>query len=479
VAFNSFEYLALLGASFVLFWGLRSRGASRLWILLLASYAFYAAWNGYYLLLIVASTLIDYCAGQLIHDNEHWPAFRKAMLAVSVVSNLAVLGFFKYGQFALDNAVALLAFAGLEIEAPSLRILLPVGISFYTFQSMSYTFDIYLGKIKPVERARDFFLFVAFFPQLVAGPVVRAVELLPQFGKSPRLDRDDFAEGAWRIVRGLLKKMVIADYLAGAVVDPVFNMPHLFGSLELFIALWGFLAEIYCDFSGYTDIALGSARLFGYRLPENFDTPFVAPTPAAFWRRWHMTLTRFAFDYLYVPLGGNRGGEAKTVRNVLITFAIIGLWHGAEWKYVFFGLYHAVGVIGSRYLLKATAALTGRPWQNVESTLSRLVFPVVLSNVFVVFSLPLFRADDLATAWTIYKGVFAFEGFSLGFTPLGLTVLTLASLAHYLPERWEEAGVGKFGKFHPALQGALITVAALGIARAAIIAKKSFIYFQF
>lgn len=479
MAFNSFEYLFLLGASFFLYWMLRHRGASRLWVLLLASYAFYAAWNGYYLLLIIASTLIDYCAGQLIFDNDSMPRFRKAMLVISVGSNLAVLGFFKYGQFTVDNAVALLAFSGFDIEAPALRILLPVGISFYTFQSMSYTFDIYLRRIKPVERARDFFLFVAFFPQLVAGPIVRASELLPQFGNKQTLSRDDFGDGAWRILRGLIKKMVIADYLAATVVDPVFNMPHLFGSLELFIALWGFLAQIYCDFSGYTDIALGSARLFGFRLPENFDMPFASSTPAAFWRRWHMTLTRFAFDYLYLPLGGNRRGEAKTVRNVLLTFAAIGLWHGAEWKFVFFGLYHAVGVIGSRYMLKAAASVTGKKWEEVESFLTRLVVPVLLTNLFVVFSMPLFRADDLNLAWTIYKGIFSFEGFSLGFTALALVVLTTATLMHFLPEDWEQKGVGRFAKLNPALQGAFITMLALGIAQAAAFARKSFIYFQF
>ncbi len=479
MSFNSFEYLSLLGVSFFLFWMLRNRGASRLWVLLFASYTFYAAWNGYYLLLIIASTLIDYCAGQLIHDNDQLPTFRKAMLAISVASNLAVLGFFKYGQFTVDNAVSLMTVVGFDIEAPTLRILLPVGISFYTFQSMSYTFDIYLRKIKPVERARDFFLFVAFFPQLVAGPIVRASELLPQFGMQQKLDRDDFGDGAWRILRGLIKKMVIADYLAATVVDPIFNMPHLFGSLELFIALWGFLAQIYCDFSGYTDIALGSARIFGFRLPENFDMPFAASTPAAFWRRWHMTLTRFAFDYLYIPLGGNRGGEGKTVRNVLITFAAIGLWHGAEWKFVFFGLYHAVGVIGSRYWLKATAAVTGSKWEDVETLLTRLIVPVILTNLFVVFSMPLFRADDLTIAWTIYTRIFSLSGFTLGFTTLALLVLGGATALHFIPDHWENKGIGGFARLKPVFQGALITILALGIAQAVAFARKSFIYFQF
>lgn len=479
MSFNSFEYLSLLGASFILFWGFRTRRSARLWILLAASYAFYAAWNGWFLVLIVASTLIDYCAGQLIHDNDDWPAFRKGMLLVSAASNLAVLGFFKYGQFTIDNAVAVLGFAGLSVESPALRILLPVGISFYTFQSMSYTLDIYYRRLEPVKSARDFFLFVAFFPQLVAGPVVRASELLPQFETEPKLDRNDFAEGAWRILRGMIKKMVVADFLAAAVVDPVFNMPRLFNSAELFVALWAFLAQIYCDFSGYTDIALGSARLFGYRLPENFARPFAASTPAAFWRRWHMTLTRFAFDYLYLPLGGNRKGELRTLLNVFVTFALIGLWHGAEWKYVLFGLYHAAGVAASRPLFKAAASLTGRSGEFLEKTLESWLAPVLASNLFVVFSMPLFRADDLATAWTMYKGVFAFDGLSLGFGAGALAALAAATALHFLPEDWETKPLERFAAMNPAAQSAVIAAAALAVARAAVIARKSFIYFQF
>jgi len=479
VSFNSLEYIALLGASFVFFWGLRDRPSARLWILLWASYAFYAAWNGWYLLLIVASTFIDYCAGRLIHDNKDRPRFRRGILAVSVVSNLAVLGFFKYGRFATENAVAVMGFFGWDVEAPALRILLPVGISFYTFQSMSYTLDIYYRRIEPVKRARDFFLFVAFFPQLVAGPVVRAAELLPQFLTTPRLDRGDFAQGAWRILRGMIKKIVLADFLAVTIVDPVFNIPHLFGSLEIFVALWAFLAEIYCDFSGYTDIALGSARLFGYRLPENFAKPFTASTPAAFWRRWHMTLTRFAFDYLYVPLGGNRKGELRTLLNVFATFALIGLWHGAEWKFVLFGLYHALGVAASRPLFKAAASVLGRSGERLESTLESWILPVVVSNLFVVFSMPLFRADDLAAAWVLYKGVLSFSGSSLGYGAGALAALCAATLAHFIPEDWESKAVARFAALSPAAQSAAITVAAFAVSRAAVIARKSFIYFQF
>ncbi|MFH1726259.1 MAG: MBOAT family O-acyltransferase [Elusimicrobiota bacterium] len=479
MSFNSGGYFFLLFSVFVLFWGMRRHPSLRLWLLLAASYVFYASWNGLYLVLIFLSTLIDYSAGHLIYAYDKRPRLRRLFLVISVVSNLAVLCLFKYGQFMIDNVGWTLNLLHMEADLPTLRILLPIGVSFYTFQSMSYTLDIYLRRIQPARSARDFFLFVAFFPQLIAGPIVRAGELLPQFEGEPRLTRDDLAQGVYLILRGLAKKMVVADYLAGAVVDPVFNMPHLFNSMETFVALIGFHFQIYCDFSGYTDIAIGSARLFGFDLPQNFDRPYAACTPARFWRRWHMTLTRFAFDYLYVPMGGSRGGLHRTLRNILLTFAVIGLWHGAHWKYVLFGLYHAVGVIGTRAALALAAPFAAGGARGLEDRLEGRVAPIVLTNLFIIFSLPLFRAADLPTAWAVYGRAFSFTGASAGFPAVSLLVLLAAVVAHYVPERVEERMRRAVAVWHPALQGALVVAFAFIIERMALLAQRSFIYFQF
>lgn len=479
MAFNSFDYIVFLCAVFALYWPFRHYRGVRLTLLLLASYVFYAAWNGWYLLLIVLSTTLDYAAGHLIYRYDARPGLRRLFFLISVVTNLSLLGFFKYANFFLDNTEWAIAAFGFQLQLPNLDVLLPIGISFYTFQSLSYTLDIYLRQLEPTRSFRDFFLFVSYFPQLIAGPIVRAKEFLPQLHRPAELDDQALSAGIYRLLRGLVKKMVIADYLAGALVDPVFNAPEVFTSAEAFMALVGFHFQIYCDFSGYTDIALGSARLFGFRLPDNFDQPYKAHTPANYWRRWHMTLSRFAFDYLYRPLGGSKRGTWVTYRNTLITFTVIGFWHGANWNYVLFGVYHAVGVILTRLLTTAVGYWRGVAPRAVEDGWTGKVLAILCTNLYIIFSLPLFRSPDMLTAGQVYAQVFAFEGWELGFRPVALAVLALPVISHYVPPRLEVAMIESFARLRPAYQFASVLAVSFATHELATLAKQSFVYFQF
>jgi D-alanyl-lipoteichoic acid acyltransferase DltB (MBOAT superfamily) len=479
MAFNSLDYILFLVSGFAVFWAVVRLPNLRVIFLLLASYLFYSAWNGALVLLILASSAVDYVCGGLIYRFADRPRLRKALLAVSVLLNLGLLGFFKYTNFFIDNASAVLALYGIDAGIARLDILLPVGISFYTFQSMSYSLDIYLGVLKPARSVREFFLFVAFFPQLVAGPIVRAREFLPQLENPPRLDRVRLAGGFYRLFRGLIKKMVIADYLAATMVDPVFQNAGAAGGPETLLALVAFHFQVYCDFSGYTDIAIGSAALFGFDLPENFRMPYAAHTPANYWKRWHMTLSRFCFDYLYRPLGGSRRGELRTYVNTLITFAVIGFWHGANWNYVLFGVYHAVGVVGTRVATGLVARLRRRPRHQVEAELAGRVLPILATNLFIIGSLPLFRSPDMPTASVVYSQLFQWDTLSLVFSALSLAVLGVATLSHFVPDRVELALQHGLARTPVVVQAVVVFALGAAVLHMATVAQQSFVYFQF
>jgi alginate O-acetyltransferase complex protein AlgI len=479
MAFNSFDYAFFLGAAFLVFWRLNRLPRAGLVFLLVASYVFYFAWNGWLVLLILLSTGIDYACGHFIHRYRDRLGLKRTFLFVSLVANLALLCFFKYANFLIDNVNAASSLLGLEASLERLQILLPVGISFYTFQSLSYTIDVYQGEIEPARSPRDFFLFVAFFPQLIAGPIVRAKEFFPQLTRPLRLTDKDMGSALYLILRGLVKKMVLADFLARSMVDPVFGSVDLFSSAEVFLSLVAYHFQVYCDFSGYTDIALGSAKLFGFTLPENFDTPYRAHTPANFWRRWHMTLSRFVSDYVYVPLGGSRRGALLSYRNTFVTFALIGFWHGANWNFLLFGLYHAVGVVLTRALMAWQAARSGTSARAAEESLADRVPFVVLTNLFVVFSLPLFRSVDLAMARGVYARVFSLTGWSVGFSFLTLAVLAVAVVAHFVPRDIEQRLLRRFVRLPPVAQGVAASLVVLFAHRIAMLVQRGFVYFQF
>jgi alginate O-acetyltransferase complex protein AlgI len=355
VAFNSLEYVLLLVVTSVLFFGAGYR--ARLAILILASLIFYAAWSVPLVSLIVLSAAVDYTAGRLLGSWEK-PSARKAVLAVSLLLNLGLLGYFKYANFFLENIHELMGHA--EGEGKLLDIILPPGISFYTFQTMSYTIDVYRRQIGPTRSFLRFFLYVTFFPQLIAGPIERAGHLLVQFDHAAtrRFQVENLVSGAQMIVFGMFKKVVIADH-CGRLVDRVFADPAGFDGWTALVAVYAFTLQIYCDFSAYSEIARGSARIFGIDLMRNFDQPYLTSNISEFWRRWHISLSNWFRDYVYIPLGGSQKGRVRTLINLVITMFLSGLWHGAAWTFVIWGLYHGALLLVTALIGKRVAKLFG------------------------------------------------------------------------------------------------------------------------
>ena len=339
--FNSIEYLFFLPIVFFLYWFVFR---SRKWqnaLVVVASYVFYGWWDWRFLVLIAGTTLCSYASGLLLERNEGHRRRQQWISAGNIALNLAVLCLFKYFNFFGENLAALARLVGWETDWVTLDILLPVGISFYTFQALSYTIDVYRGSIRPTHDIVAFFAFISFFPQLVAGPIERATNLLPQFLAPRRFSYPEAVDGMRQILWGLFKKMVVADNCATAVNDIFADWQQLDGN-SLFLGALFFAFQIYGDFSGYSDIAIGSARLFGVRLMKNFDYPYFSRNIAEFWRRWHISLTTWFRDYIYFPLGGSRCSRAKAMRNTLVVFLVSGFWHGANWTYVCWGVYHGL-----------------------------------------------------------------------------------------------------------------------------------------
>jgi alginate O-acetyltransferase complex protein AlgI len=383
VLFNSAEYLLFFVATLVASWLLASRPRARLWLLTLASFYFYGSNNGWVLVLLLATTQLDYHFARWIEDTDD-PRRRRRLLTLSMIGNLGLLGFFKYFNFFAGSAVTAAGWFGAELGWTPWDIVLPVGISFYTFQSMSYTIDVYRRELKAERSWLRFAFFVAFFPQLIAGPIVRASDFLHQVPKTPTLDEGQLERALMLIARGLVKKIVLADFLC-AYADRAFDHPLEVGALEAWVGLYAFTFQIYFDFSGYSDIAIGCSRLLGYDLCLNFNLPYAATSFSDFWRRWHISLSTFLRDYLYIPLGGNRGTSLLTYRNLMLTMLLGGLWHGAAWHFVLWGLFHGLYLAIERRLGVGRGPVEGA----VALTLRRLV-------VFhaVVITWLLFRAQD-------------------------------------------------------------------------------------
>ncbi len=402
--FNSLEFGIFLPLVFLCYWLINPRGLkSQNLFLLLASYFFYACWDWRFLFLILASTIVDYSTGLALARTTE--AFRRKLwLGLSIGLNLGILGFFKYYNFFLENFTEAFSFLGLAISARPLQIILPVGISFYTFQTLSYTIDIYRKKIEPVQDFIAFAGFVSFFPQLVAGPIERASNLLPQFLQNRRFDYAQATDGMRQILWGLFTKVVIADSCA-YLADPIFKTPSDYSASTLVVGAMLFSFQIYGDFSGYSNIAIGTARLFGFNLQQNFAFPYFSRNIAEFWRRWHISLTSWFKDYLYIPLGGSRGGMRRTIRNVFIVFMISGFWHGARWNFLAWGLLHAlyylpslVGQRNRRYLNKVADKQLLPSLQEF----SQMVFTFGL----VTFAWIFFRAEGINLALDYIRQLF-------------------------------------------------------------------------
>jgi alginate O-acetyltransferase complex protein AlgI len=387
--FNTFHFAYFFAILLPLYWALPHRPQN--YLLLAASYYFYACWNPRFLSLLVLSTAMDYACGLAVDRIEH-PHKRKLFVALSMALNLGMLGYFKYYNFFAESLQLALARAGMHVSLSHLNVVLPIGISFYTFQSMSYVIDIYRRAIKPTKNFVEFAAFVSFFPHLVAGPIMRPTMLLPQIEKKRRFNLQQFYQGFYLIFWGLTKKVVVADNLALIVNDLFGRWETIDGGLAL-IALYAFAFQIYCDFSGYTDAARGIAKCLGIELALNFNLPYFATSPKDFWSRWHISLSTWLRDYLYISLGGNRGGKAMLYRNLMLTMIIGGLWHGAAWTFVLWGTYQGVLLVGHRLLQPWLDKI--HPTEPVDRACWKLV-RIVATFHMVCFGWLHFRASSIA-----------------------------------------------------------------------------------
>ncbi len=414
--FNSFEFAVFFPVVLLLYFALPYRYR---WMLLLgASYYFYMCWKVEYAALIIVSTLVDYVAAARIAAARQ-PSRRKAYLACSIAANLGILFAFKYFNFVNDSLRALFNEFNIFYEVPAFELLLPVGISFYTFQSLSYTIDVYRGRQQPERHLGIFALYVSFFPQLVAGPIERSTHLLPQFRRRFDFDYRRVTDGLKLMAWGFFKKLVIADRVA-VIVDIIYANPSDYTGLALIAATVFFAFQIYCDFSGYSDIAIGAAQIMGYDLMDNFNRPYHARSIGDFWRRWHISLSTWFRDYVYIPLGGSRVPVSRMQLNLLLTFVISGLWHGANWTFVVWGALHAVYMIIGRAGAPLRQALARRLGLDRLPTLYKAM-QILTTFALVCYAWIFFRAASLADAW--YISTHLFSDLGLLFDPAGLRAL--------------------------------------------------------
>jgi alginate O-acetyltransferase complex protein AlgI len=408
--FNSIDFAIFLPIVFILYWFVTNKNLKlQNFLLVAASYLFYGWWDWRFLSLILFSTIVDYSVCRILQNEEN-QIKRKTLLWTSILINLGFLGFFKYYNFFLDNFISAFSFFGTEIKANSLNIILPVGISFYTFQTLSYTIDVYKRKLEPTKDFIAFSAFVSFFPQLVAGPIERATNLLPQFYNKRTFDYSKAVDGLRQILWGLFKKIVIADS-AAQIANEIFNNSADYSGSTLLLGAIFFTFQIYGDFSGYSDIAIGTSRLFGFNLMQNFAFPYFSRDIAEFWRRWHISLSTWFRDYLYIPLGGSRRGTWMKVRNTFIIFIVSGFWHGANWTFIVWGTLNAI------YFLPLL--LTNNNRKNIDIVAQGKSLPNLkeLSFMLLTFALTViawvfFRAESVSHALNILSEIFSLSIFS-------------------------------------------------------------------
>ncbi len=429
--FNSFTFWLFYLLVFIVYWKLQHKSQNNL--LLIASYVFYAAWDWRFLFLILTSTLIDFILGRAIYltkENQK----RKLLLAMSVTANLSILGFFKYYNFFSTELNTLFIALGIPNMLPTLDIILPVGISFYTFQTMSYSIDIYRSETKPIKSLRDYALYVSFFPQLVAGPIERSSRLIPQVISKRQWKNDYFLEGFYLVVYGLFLKIVIADNMA-SIVNTIFSKDTAtLSGLEVLLGVYAFAFQIYGDFAGYSSIARGIAKWLGFDLMVNFRMPYLASNPSDFWRRWHISLSTWFRDYVYIPLGGNRHGDARSHLNLFVTMFLSGLWHGAAWTFIFWGMLHGAYLSIYNILKKrfGFTAIEDGKYRRLKHILS-----VVLMFNLVGLGWLFFRASDMSQAFDFLGLIYS--SFHMTTFALGIIVMLLFYIFPlFLYELWTE-----------------------------------------
>jgi alginate O-acetyltransferase complex protein AlgI len=469
VNFISVGFAVFLAIVYALHW--RCRGAdSRKWLLTIASYVFYAVWSWRYCFLMLFVTANAFAAGQMLGRVQ--ASRKKAVLAASIGADLAVLGFFKYYDFFLSSIADTAAKLGAPVSLPVMRVILPVGISFYTFHAISYVVDVYRGKVRP-ERFLNVALYISFFPQLIAGPIVRASFMMPQLHRLRPFSPAQQAIGVRLLVRGFIYKALIADTLA-QIADPVFANVAGYNGHALLTATIAFYGQIYFDFAGYSSMAIGTARLFGYRFPPNFNYPYRAASATEFWRRWHMSLSFWLRDYLYIPLGGNRGGTLFVCRNLMITMLLGGLWHGAAWNYVIWGGLHGAALCAN----KLWAQFRLRSSMVAESNAAWTIAAVILTQLWVMVAWVFFRCDSAGQSIQVLAAILGLHPHpGLALPAVEGYILAIIAIDHVVGstriKRFQTLGFGR-----PLVWGGLGALVALALAAAPLV-QKPFIYFQF
>jgi alginate O-acetyltransferase complex protein AlgI len=476
--FNSIDFAFFLPVIFALYWLVNKKLHFQNVLLLVASYFFYGCWDWRFLFLLVFSTFLDFYTGKKIHNAES-QIHRKMWLFISIGTNLGFLGFFKYYNFFIESFAESLKLVGINQSFFTLSIILPVGISFYTFHGLSYVFDIYNRKITPCNNWINYSLFVSFFPLLVAGPIERATHLLPQMEKSRTFDYHKAVDGLRQILWGLFKKMVIADNCA-KLANVIFDNPANESGSTLLLGAVFFAFQIYGDFSGYSDIALGTARLFGFELLQNFRFPYFSRDIAEFWRRWHVSLSTWFRDYLYIPLGGSKGGTWMKVRNTFIIFLVSGFWHGANWTFIIWGLLNAI------YFLPLL--LSGNNRMNLDVVAQGKYFPNLkeLLQILVTFCLTVlawifFRAKTVADAFVYLKGIFdsSLFTFPTKFSGLIVCLLVFFMIIEWMGRENKYALEGMFRLRYRFVRWGFYTLIIFMILNYMVIEETPFIYFQF
>jgi alginate O-acetyltransferase complex protein AlgI len=475
VNFATATFLLFYVVVTALYWLIPGQTAKKV-MLLAASWYFYMSWDPILIVLVLVSTVLDFTVGIVLgRAVKSWQ--RKAALATSCVGQLGMLAFFKYADFFIDSFQGLAGSLGLHFGLAELHIILPIGISFYTFQSLSYTIDVYRGQCKPCTSFLDFAAFVAFYPQLVAGPISRANQFLPQLAREHRFDGPRFRQGLTRILFGLAKKIVFADTIALAI-DPVFAHPGYYGTLSSWIAAVGFSLQLYADFSAYSDIAIGAGWTLGYELPENFNHPYLAQSLREFWQRWHMSLSTWLRDYLYIfALGGNRGAKWKTYRNLMLTMVLGGLWHGASWTFVAWGAYWGAALCTERLLVELVPSFAeGRAGAIFEWGRRLRTFFIACMG-FVVF-----RARTFGEAFDLYRNMLGLGGAHdvspESFIRMSVLWIMAAVVATHLLAWARERGRFDWTR-PPFVRAVLLTGCVLGVLAFARESAEAFIYFQF
>ena len=469
MVFNSLTFLLFFVLVFALH-RLIAGAAGRKGLLLAASYVFYGAWSPPYVLLLFFSTLVDWWLARLIGRSTD-PRRRRVMLVGSLACNLVLLGYFKYGAFLLQNFAAMLGTFGIDYRPIDPGIILPIGISFYTFASLSYTIDVYRGEVRSDWKFADYALFVSFFPHLVAGPILRARNLLPQIA-SPRLpDRNAIGWGLALLCFGLFCKTVMADAIFAPVVDAAYAAPEKYGAADLWIAVLAFSGQIYYDFNGYSLCAIGLALCFGYAFPDNFRHPYAALGFADFWRRWHISLSSWLRDYLYVPLGGNRDGEWRRQRNLMLTMLLGGLWHGASWMFVLWGALHGAFLVAERLTLRVVSPGFAPPRDL------RLLLQIATFLLVTLAWIP-FRATTPEQAWAVFSGLWSARPAGVDVAGLVAFLAMLATVLWHLMHRDRnfESAIATRGRTWQYAAASCCLVAMLMVSGGD---PRAFIYFQF